>query len=364
MTRSARRRGTLGHRILVFLLGSLLTLLFVWLFSFVLRDIGKIRGPRHSDFNWKYVTNEEFAQLRDLQQQKKDLGRRIDEQRKVQTILRDNTESSRETMDQFMALHLLRIEKGHAATPEEQEALAENRDLFLETQRKFQAANDLIVRLNDEQRELEERLRTLRNDHEIRLRPARDEHAQAAHKHQILIATYKLAFLIPVLLVSALLLFKKRGSGYLVIINALLISSAWMVGAVIHAHFPTKVFKYVAIGAAIAVVLGALIALIRRVITPNLDALLKQYRESYRRHRCPICSEPIQRGALRFARWTRKGPIVPESAIKSIESEGGYTCPSCGESLYEECGACETVRHSLLPYCEGCGVEKGVDVVR
>jgi predicted RNA-binding Zn-ribbon protein involved in translation (DUF1610 family) len=151
---------------------------------------------------------------------------------------------------------------------------------------------------------------------------------------------------------------RKRQSAYAPILYAGLVACAWKVGVVIHDHFPTQVFKYIAIGTAIAIIVAALVFVIRRVVAPRRDWLLKQYREAYRRHRCPVCSDPIQRGPLRHATWTRKGPIVPATLPDDTGAAGPYTCPSCGTLLYVECDSCQSLRHALLPFCESCGVEK------
>jgi predicted RNA-binding Zn-ribbon protein involved in translation (DUF1610 family) len=181
----------------------------------------------------------------------------------------------------------------------------------------------------------------------------------------MLVAVYKLAFLLPLFLCAAALWLKGRTSPYRPLVYAAILATAWKVGVVMHAHFPARVFKYVAIGAGILTVVVALVKLIRTVVAPRRDWLLKQYREAYSRHRCPICSDPIQRGPLRLATWTRKGPALSGGAAAAVAVAGAteaaqepYVCPACGTRLFERCESCSHTRHSLLPYCESCGAEK------
>jgi predicted RNA-binding Zn-ribbon protein involved in translation (DUF1610 family) len=88
--------------------------------------------------------------------------------------------------------------------------------------------------------------------------------------------------------------------------------------------------------------------------------LLKQYREAYEHFFCPVCEYPIRRGPLRFLTWTRRSirKLTPPPA--AADTDAAYTCPACGSHLYEQCGQCRSVRHSLLPFCEKCGAEKPV----
>ena len=364
MPKTRTRHGPLGHRLLVFLLVSTLTILLVWLLGFVLSDIGRLEGPSFQTLSEQVVSPAEVESLRALEKDRKQLARQISDQEHIQQILRKSTESSRATMDQFMSVHRLQLEKGVSATGEEQAALAESQQSFLTNQRKFQDANQTIDELSQRARELETRIRDLTETHEKRREPASEAYEEAVQRHEIKIAIYKLAFLIPIFLIAALLVLKKRESAYAPIVYAVLVASAWKVGSVIHEHFPREVFKYVAIGTAIVVVLVALVFLIRLVVAPRRDWLLKQYREAYRRHRCPVCSDPIQRGPLRHATWTRKGPVVPAPVHESSEPGEPYTCASCGTPLFAKCDNCQSVRHELLPFCESCGAEKKIDGLR
>ena len=122
-------------------------------------------------------------------------------------------------------------------------------------------------------------------------------------------------------------------------------------------HFPREFFKYIAIVAAIVIVLTTLICVLRKVSNPKLDMLRKRYREAYASHLCPVCSYPIARGVFKNAIWTRRGPRPFPSMDKPpvADLEFPYACPSCGTGLYEKCGKCDSQRHSLLPLCERCG---------
>jgi hypothetical protein len=189
-----------------------------------------------------------------------------------------------------------------------------------------------------------------------------EEYRQQLDSHRRKVAAIKLAFLVPLLLGAAWLVMKHRGRPYAPIVNALLVAAFAWVALVMNDFFPARYFKYIAIAAGLGVVLLFMVNLIRTALAPKLDWLLKQYRDAYNRRECPICAYPIRRGPFKHAAWTRNGPIgmTPSASASSTVEDEPYACPSCGSRLYEKCEECGTIRHSLLPYCEGCGAEKEV----
>ena len=69
------------------------------------------------------------------------------------------------------------------------------------------------------------------------------------------------AFVDTYILIAAFLAFRFRKSPYRSLIHATLLASSWKVGTVMHEHFPKEFFKYVAIAAAIGIVLAAMLVL-------------------------------------------------------------------------------------------------------
>jgi hypothetical protein len=106
--------------------------------------------------------------------------------------------------------------------------------------------------------------------------------------------------------------------------------------------------------------------LIRQVVRPKSDWLVRQYREAYERFLCPVCEYPIRRGPLKYLFWTRrtakKLPVV-QLADADDKPDGPYTCPICATKLFEECPSCHAQRHALLPACEHCGATKPIEEI-
>ena len=359
MKQERTQRGPWGHRLLIFGFGVLLTVLLVWLLEFVVSDIGRWSGPEFEYIERKYVSQETLDNLEGLEKEMRALQVEIDDQKEIQGILRTSTENSRETMGQLVDIHKLNLEKDVKPTQVEQEALAESEARFLDNQKRFQEANEKIAGLSEQQRRVAQQIAALKEEIGEKRKPVKEAYDEAREVHLIKVAALKLAVIVPLLFVAAWFLLKHRTGPYAPIIYASFCATFWETGAVMFKHFPREYFKYIAIGAAIVIVLGALIHLIRLVTTPRAEWLIRQYKDAYHKRRCPVCAFPIQRGRFKDLLWTRRGPrgILPIAQAGEPDEDQAYTCPSCGQALYTACAQCGKMRHALLPYCQHCGAE-------
>ncbi len=362
MKQAENKRGPKSHRILIFVFAFLLTILFFWLLGFIEKDIGTMPGPDYKEIEERHVDQALSDRLTALQESREEIEKEIADQREIQDILRNSTENSQQTMNQLLEMHRLNLERGIKPTEAEQHALAESESLFLENQREFQQANRKIAELSEQLREVKSDIQRLEEEREKYQEEARKEYRTLTQKHNIKVAALKLAFLIPLLLIATWILLEKRSGIYAPIIYAAFIATFWRTGVVMHAYFPMKFFKYIAIGAAIVIVIAVLVRLIRTVAKPKLDWLLKQRKEAYMRRNCPVCAYRIERTARERTSAARKGTtvFVPAPECETVPEEKPYVCPSCGTRLFERCSECNAVRPSLLPYCQECGSEKEI----
>ena len=167
------------------------------------------------------------------------------------------------------------------------------------------------------------------------------------------VASYKLLFLTPLLLIGVYLYLRFRTGTYWALVYAFGGAVLTKVGFVMHEYFPEQYFKYILILTMLAVAIRVSVYLLRLVANPRQDWLLKQYREAYEAFLCPICNHPIRRGPLKFMSWTRKSIrrfVNPPATVV----EEPYTCPACSTNLCKKCN-CGAIRHSLLPACDKCG---------
>mgnify|MGYP001008065320 FL=1 len=352
------RKGTRLHRFAIWVFSLLLTLLFIWLLGFIIRDINRIKGPNYPEIEAKYVDATLVTRKTALEDDLRQLEGEIANQRQVQEILRASTENSQRTMNQLLDLQRRNLEKDVSPSPEEQNALAESQAVFLRNQSEFQKANEQIAELTARQRNLQQELAQLERSIADQRRPAQEEFQRVNRRHSIMLASVKLIFLIPVFLLAVSVMMKKRKSPYAPIFYAFAFAAFWRTAEVIHQHFPSELFKYIAVIAAIAAVLFVLIRLIRMLSVPRKDWLIKQYREAYNNRVCPVCAFPIQRGDVSRVSKKQVSPITsPQDNTTAKLQDTPYTCPSCGQRLFEQCAQCGEIRHTLLPFCMHCGAE-------
>ena len=351
-------RGPWTHRLLTYLFTALLGVLFFWLLGFVLSDIGNLDGPSFADLEAEMLDGSLTRKIDELQIQLADVQRRIATERARQTLLRDSAANSQTTMNQILELQRLNLQKDVTPSDEEREALAESQKLFLETQRQYQTLTDVVSKLSEQQRTLQNDLRLTEGALSKAREPVNKRYRERFEGHRIRVACYKLLVLAPLLVVAAWLYVKKRNGTYWAIVYAFGLSVLLKSLQVMHEYFPREYFKYVLILAILVAAMRILIYLLRSVAHPKQDWLVKQYREAYEAFLCPICTHPIRRGPLKYMSWTRRSirrVVQPlDAAMVSVDDEV-YTCPACSTQLYRACANCGNIRHALLPACEVCG---------
>lgn len=362
MADRSRNQGPWTQRALVWVFAVALGLLVYWLLTFIVNDIATWPGPDYRQLEQQMLDPALIREQRAIKEETEDVQRQIAERQGRQSLLRDSTRSSEQTMNQLLEIHRLGLEKNVEPTEAEQQALAEAEQLFLDNQRQYQQLNTELVRLNDQLRELQRRQRGLNERLEEAREPIQEEHQQRFRRHQLTLAAVKLAVLLPLAAIGLVLFLKGRHGTYAPLIYAFGIAAAAKVTVVMHEHFPARYFKYILIVAALAIVLRILVFLLRRLAHPGRDYLLRQYREAYERFFCPICEFPIRRGPLKYVFWSRRSikklHFPPQPAAQAEEP---YVCPACGTQLFEPCPSCGKVRHCLLPVCTECGHEKPID---
>lgn len=360
-TTSSPRKVPFGLRVGIFFVGLLLTILFIWLLSFVLDDISRMRGPDYTTIIEAALDPEQVAQRDSLNAQIAEQEKQSGREKEIQADLKRSMENGRSTMQQMMDLHRLSLEKQSPPSEQEKEALATAQQRFLKAQNEFEESNARITASSQKRFELKETLNDVSEELSRQEEPAREAYYVQQRKHQLKLAGLKLLVIVPIFLIAVFLLYRYRRTPYRPVLLAAVIAAGVHLAVIMHLHFPSAFFKYIAIVVGIVAVLAFMVWLVRKAAKPDRNLLLKRYREAYRGHSCPICAYPIGRGPMRFAVWTRKGPVLsaarqPETA-ESGEDEP-YSCPSCGTGLFDRCGACSKSRHSLLSFCEHCGDER------
>jgi hypothetical protein len=353
-----RPRGPWINRFVIRVLTVILAALVYWLLGFFVQDIRTIDGPSFHEIEKKHVDSALYDKLRSLDRQIRSVERKIEAEREKQEMAEESSRSLQQTIDKLIDLQKISLEKDGT---ESSEKLSTNLSDFLATQKTFQELNAAISDLLAEKRTHEDEKRGVQGSIDEQQKPAREEYNRLNQRHRLKLAALQLAILIPILLVGAFLMIKKRPSVYFPLFLACGGAALIRVTLVIHEYFPKKYFKYILITVLLVAVGKMLIHFIKVVAFPKAQWLVKQYREAYERFLCPVCEYPIRTGPRRFLYWTRRtvNKVIPQGA--SPAEEAPYSCPSCGTVLFEKCAECGGVRHALLPHCRHCGQEKATE---
>lgn len=349
------KSGTWGIRLLIHALTFALGVLVFWLLGFLLGDIASIEGPDYAVIEAKYVDPALYEKQSTLGRQIDDLDRDIASAREQQEIVRASSQNLQSTIDQMLQLQRISVEKEVAQSETDSATLATSQTSFLEYQAKFQELNTQIALLASQRQQLDQEKTALDRTITENRKPAEREFQELQQAHRIRLAACQLALLVPVLLVTAYFLAKRRGSLYYPLFLAVGGGTLVRVVLVIHEYFPERYFKYIVTIALMIVVTRLLVLVIRLVAHPKRDAIVKQYREAYERFLCPVCEYPIRTGPRKWLYWTRRSvhKVLPQPG--TVETPEPYTCPACGTALFEPCESCTKIRHSMLPHCEHCG---------
>ncbi len=353
-----RTTGPRWLRALIYALSLLLFFFYTWLLLFVLRDIDRIPGPDYQKLVAESVPPALLDRQRAINKELEQIQRQVNDKEEAQKLLERSTAGSQATLNQLINLHRASMERGIEMGEKEQAAFADSQTLFLDNQKKSQQVNAEISALTRHRQELNSEANDLSAQFEQASTPAVEKYDQLSRRHGYKQAALKLAFLIPVLLISAAITLRKAGSIYRPIVFPLLPASLFLTGVVMHHHFPSALFKYAAIVAGIVVVIVLLYYLISLLVAPGGEWLKTRYREAYNQRKCPVCAQPVARPEAKEVRASADGSIQIASPANSPGEP--YTCPSCGTRLFESCDQCGHLRHSLLPFCKSCGKQHPV----
>ena len=357
MESKQKTKGTWGVRFFIFVLSVALGVLMYWLLSFIEQDIGHLKGPDRQQIRGKYVEASLDTHKKSLDKDINQLNSNIRTLNEQLGNLKKSTDGLQNTINQLLAIQSQGIEKGVSFPQKSHQTLNKAQSTFLDNQNRDQLLNKQISELTLQRQAKQQELTELNDKIKLLESEYFQEYNQLRDKHRWKVAAIKLVFLLPVFLVFSVIFMKYRTSSYWPLVWAAFISSFIKIAVVAHKYFPQPYFKYVAIFVVIVIVLRLLFYMIKMVIAPKKDLLIKQYQQSYDKCLCPVCNKPIRTGPLQYIGGLGKKILLQVNSSADISDQQPYSCPSCGSKLYHKCQSCGNVRHTLLPYCQHCGSE-------
>ncbi len=362
MTTKTQNKGLWLHRFAIHFFTFLLTILFFWVLGFLVRDIETIKGPDFEELETKHLDPDLQKSHEKLKKEAEELSLQIKNLKEKQSIVQQSSQNLQQTINQLLEIKRIELQKNQPQQAIDAPDFSNSLNVFLENQKKYQEYSLTIAERVEQEQNLQREIKKISDQLEAQRKTAWKEFETLHKHHRLKLAFLQLAILLPLLAVASFFILRKRKGLYFPIYLAFGIATLLKVGLVLHEYFPGRYFKYILIGALLLVVTKLLIYFIRLVAFPKMQALLRQYRDAYEKFLCPICEYPIRTGPRRFLYWTRR------SLAKSIvhthpgdQQEEIYTCPHCGQALYEECPVCHKVRAALLPFCSHCGTQKNLE---
>ena len=355
-----KAKGTFWMRSAIVLLAMIFGALAYWSVGFLVDDIRVFHMPNREAF-FKQHTDESFKdKLKALEMQLQELEHEhklISQQR---GFIKDSSSSLKVTVAN---LFRLKNRDQQLISKEQFGRVLSSLDKIIQIQEDFRITADQYIKVTNDKFALQKQIAALKRRIEDQQKATQKLFSKEMHRHRIKATIVKMAFLIPLVLVCTILFVKKRKSIYRMIYGSTAVAIYVKTFLFIHEHFPSRYFKYIITVSMLGLVGWGFGWLIRRLVSPRIETLLKQYREAYERFLCPVCEYPIRIGPRKYLYWTRR--TVHKTALSgSVDSfsnvDETYICPACGSSLFEKCESCGNICHSLLPSCQHCGAKKTI----
>lgn len=333
-------------------------ILFFWLLGFLLQDIRTLEVPPYKLKVLQEIEEKGYPplneQLQSVNDSLKGLNSEIKARQEDQELRAKGAENLEQTIAQLRRL----INTDPAQDPTQKARLSENLESFLALQKQYQEINNTLTSLTSARIEKERQRESLSKQLSTLDEKYRLEKVALEKWNRMRVATLQLVLLIPLLGVFLFFMTRKRGACFPIFL-AFGCAALIRIILTMHEYFPARWFKYIWIVIALLAVVWLLVYLIRLAITPRPERLVLQYSQAYEKFFCPICEYPIRRGPLKYLYWNRKNiqTVLKGTGSSTLPEtvDTPYTCPACGEQLFEKCEQCGKIRHSLLQYCEHCG---------
>ena len=349
-------KGRSSSRFWVKVSAVVLGLLFYGLLNFILEDLGTIHQPNYQKIQAKYVSQSALDQEQQLNNEINAHNNQIKRLSDNQQYIKNNADNLKTTIDQMLDIQKSRLQKNISVSEKEKTSLNETQGVFLNYQNQLKTLNDDILNWQKSKHVLEAKLDNTHSTLDQQRKLADKDYSKLSQAHHYLQAWLQVITVLLILAIGLLLLKLYYQSPYSIIIKSIDVSTSIVALLKMREFFPAEYFKYFLILSLISIIIYLITKLIQSIKSPELDMLIKQYREAYEHFLCPVCEFPIHMGPRRFLFWTRRSNVqlkLPKTK-ESYDFEI-YHCPACSTELFNQCSSCQQVRYSLLPSCSHCG---------
>ena len=331
--------------------------------GFLLNDIKVFQQPDKDEFFAKHTDHslqDKLDKLKALQMQLQELEHKHRLLSQQRGFIKDSSSSLQITVDNLFKLK----DRNQQLISKEQFGLVLNSlDKIIEIQKEYKTTAEQYIEITNNKYAVQKDIAALKGRIKEQKDATRKLYNEALRRQRIKATILRMAFLVLLVLLCTVVFVKKRKSIYRMVYGSTAVAMYIKTAVVIHERFPYRYFKYILTVCLLGLVGWGFGWLIRRLVKPKLDTLLKQYRQAYECFLCPVCEYPIRIGPRKYLYWTRRTvhKIALSGNISPAEDDDkAYTCPACGTQLFEKCESCGATRHSLLPTCQACGATKTI----
>ena len=206
MSKSKKFKGPWIQRFSIVFLSLVLGVLLFWLLGFITKDIGSLHGPDFSKVEAKFVDAELVGKHESLKENLDGIRENLRNKQEEQGILKDSTNSLQNTINQLLSIQRQNIERGRDLSEQYQQTLVESQAMFLENQKQYQALNKEIAELTAQRRQLDKKMAAVSKEIKGQRALAWPEYEGLRSEHRWKIRALKLAVIIPIFLIVALIL--------------------------------------------------------------------------------------------------------------------------------------------------------------
>jgi len=222
-------------------------------------------------------------------------------------------------------------------------------DLLLATERAAQAE---VEQLNAGLLEVSQQQDAARRSDEVLEGAARKQYDRARTRQELRVFGIRLLLTLPLLLVAAWLVMRKRQSPYWPLARGFVMFAAFAFFVELVPYLPSY-GGYVRYGVGVILTGIAGIYIIRA-----MQRYMEQRAEAERQ------SESERRQAIGYEEAIKRvtAGVCPGCERSMVSAPGGVPanfCVHCGMTLFDECGNCHVRKNAFFHYCPGCGVGAG-----